>query len=103
MGLKESSSIYYVNKKVVFFTSFFNSPKILILPLLFPMKENEKLSLRQSVCISETLDKSLAKASAELELAKQDVIRLCLKIGLAHLEAVKYDISKCVLEKSLKK
>lgn len=66
------------------------------------MKENEKLQMRQTVCITESIDKSLAKAASELELAKQDIIRLCLKIGLKHLESVKYDLAKCVLNESVR-
>ncbi len=42
----------------------------------------------------------LSDVSDRLELAKQDVIRLCLRIGLGHLERVKYDLAKCVLDAS---
>ena len=59
--------------------------------------------VRQTVCLTEELERELADAAEQTDLAKQDIIRLCLKIGLKHLEAVKYDLAKCVLEKALKK
>lgn len=64
------------------------------------MKENEKLLIRQSVCITEELEQTLSKAASKLDMAKQDVIRLTMRIGLAHLEAVKYDLAKAVLNES---
>lgn len=67
------------------------------------MKDKNKLPIVISFRLSEELDKELVQVSDRLEFSKQDLMRLTMRIGLAHLEAVKYDISKCVLEKSIKK
>ena len=67
------------------------------------MKDKNKLPIVISFRLSEELDKELVQVSDRLEFSKQDLMRLTMRIGLAYLEAVKYDISKCVLEKSLKK
>lgn len=66
------------------------------------MNEKSKMIVRQTVCLTEELERELADAAERTDLAKQDVIRLCLKIGLTHLERVKYDLAACVLEKSEK-
>lgn len=66
------------------------------------MKDKNKLPVVLSLRLSAELDSELAKMSDKVELAKQDVIRLCLRIGLAHLRRVKYDLAACVLEKSEK-
>lgn len=60
----------------------------------------EKLSYNQTVRVTESIGERLDKAAEKLGLAKQDVIRLALDIGLAHLEAVKYDLAKAVLNES---
>ena len=62
----------------------------------------DKKMFTQTVRISEELNARLDSAADKLG-AKQDVVRLALDIGLAHLENIKYDLAKCVLEKSLKK
>ncbi len=67
------------------------------------MKEENKLLITHTVRVTETLERELKKASEALDIPKQDAIRLTLRIGLAHLERVKYDLAKCVLDKSLKK
>ena len=67
------------------------------------MKDKNKLPVVMSLRLSEELDSDLAKISDKVELAKQDLVRLCLRIGLKHLEAVKYDIAKCVLNESRKR
>ena len=64
------------------------------------MKDKNKLPVVLSLRLSAELDSELAKMSDKVELAKQDVIRLCLRIGLEHLRRVKYDLAACVLEKS---
>lgn len=64
------------------------------------MNEKSKMIVRQTVCLTEELERELADAAERTDLAKQDVIRLCLKIGLTHLRRVKYDLAACVLEKS---
>ena len=67
------------------------------------MKDEKKLLIIKTIRISEELNDEIACVAKKVGSAEQDVIRLCLKIGLAHLETVKYDVAKCVLEKSLKK
>lgn len=67
------------------------------------MKEKNKMVVRQTVCLTEELEKALSAVAEETDLAKQDVIRLCLRIGLEHLKRVKYDLADCVLSKSAKK
>lgn len=67
------------------------------------MKDEKKLLVVKSLRISEELNTEIANVAQKLDSAEQDIIRLCLKIGLKHLEAVKYDVAKCVLEKALKK
>lgn len=64
------------------------------------MKDAKKLLIIKTIRISEELNNEIAAVSQKLDSAEQDVIRLCLKIGLAHLERVKYDLAACVLEKS---
>ena len=67
------------------------------------MKDKNKLPIIISFRLSEELDKELAQVSDRLEFSKQDLMRLTMRIGLAHLESVKYDLAKCVMEKALKK
>ena len=67
------------------------------------MKDKNKLPVVMSLRLSEELDSDLAKISDKVEFAKQDLVRLCLRIGLKHLEAVKYDLAKCVLNESRKR
>lgn len=67
------------------------------------MNEKSKMIVRQTVCLTEELERELADAAERTDLAKQDVIRLCLRIGLAHLERVKYDLAACVLNESQKR
>lgn len=67
------------------------------------MKDKNKLPIIISFRLSEELDKELAQVSDRLEFSKQDLMRLTMRIGLAHLESVKYDLAKCVLERALKK
>ena len=67
------------------------------------MKDEKKLLVVKTLRISEELNTEIANAAQKLDSAEQDIIRLCLKIGLKHLEAVKYDLAKCVLENALKK
>ncbi len=64
------------------------------------MKDAKKLLIIKTIRISEELNNEIAAVSQKLDSAEQDVIRLCLKIGLAHLRRVKYDLAACVLEKS---
>lgn len=61
----------------------------------------DKKMFMQTVRIDEELNSRLDLAASKLG-AKQDVVRLALNIGLAHLERVKYDLAACVLEKSEK-
>lgn len=58
----------------------------------------DKKMFMQTVRIDEELNSRLDLAASKLG-AKQDVVRLALNIGLAHLERVKYDLAACVLEK----
>lgn len=67
------------------------------------MKEDKKLLITHTVRVTDELENALNHASQKLDMPKQEAIRLLLRLGLAHLEAVKYDVAKCVLEKSLKK
>ena len=62
----------------------------------------EKLSYNQTVRITESIGERLEKSAEKLGLAKQDVIRLAVDIGLKHLESVKYDLAKCVLNESVR-
>lgn len=66
------------------------------------MNEKSKMIVRQTVCLTEELERELADAAERTDLAKQDVIRLTMRIGLTHLRRVKYDLAACVLEKSEK-
>ena len=59
--------------------------------------------VRQTVCLTEELEQELSEVAEKTDLAKQDVIRLTMRIGLEHLRRVKYDLADCVLEKSGKK
>lgn len=63
------------------------------------MKKEKKLIVRLSICIGDELDKDIADAAEKLDVAKQDAIRLMLRIGLKHLENVDFDIAKTVLDK----
>lgn len=67
------------------------------------MNEKSKMIVRQTVCLTEELERELADAAERTDLAKQDVIRLCLRIGLVHLKHVKYDLAACVLNESQKR
>lgn len=67
------------------------------------MKEKNKMVVRQTVCLTEELEQELSEVAEKTDLAKQDVIRLTMRIGLEHLRRVKYDLADCVLEKSGKK
>ena len=67
------------------------------------MKEKNKMVVRQTVCLTEELERELSEVAEKTDLAKQDVIRLTMRIGLEHLRRVKYDLADCVLEKSGKK
>lgn len=62
----------------------------------------DKKMYMQTVRIDETLNARLDKAAQKIG-AKQDVVRLALAIGLAHLERVKYDLAACVLNESQKR
>lgn len=64
------------------------------------MKEKNKMVVRQTVCLTEELEQELSEVAEKTDLAKQDVIRLTMRIGLEHLRRVKYDLADCVLEKS---
>lgn len=66
------------------------------------MKEDKKLLITHTVRITEDLLGELNNTSKKLDMPKQEAIRLCLRIGLAHLERVKYDLAACVLKKSEK-
>lgn len=66
------------------------------------MNEKDKMQIRQTVCLTEELESRLALAAKKTDMAKQDIIRLTMRIGLAHLERVKYDLASCVLEKKEK-
>lgn len=67
------------------------------------MLENRgKLVAPTPVRFTEKTDKNINFACENLGLAKQDVIRLAVDIGLKHLEAVKYDLAKCVLNDSIR-
>lgn len=63
------------------------------------MKDEKKLLVVKTLRISEDLNAGIANASQKLDSAEQDVIRLCLRIGLEHLKRIKYDLASCVLEK----
>lgn len=67
------------------------------------MENKKKLLITHTVRITEDLEKELNNASRILDMPKQEAIRLMLRIGLAHLENVKYDLAKCVLNSSAKK
>lgn len=64
------------------------------------MKDEKKLLVIKTVRISDELNKHVALAAEKLGSAEQDVIRLALRIGLTHLESIKYDIAKAVLGES---
>ena len=67
------------------------------------MKEDKKLLITHTVRLTDELESALNSAAQKLDMPKQEAIRLLLRIGLKHLEAVKYDVAKCVLDKALKK
>lgn len=64
------------------------------------MKDRNKLPIVQNVRISEELENELQRVSDTLELAKQDLIRLTMRIGLRRLEEIEYDLARAVLEAS---
>ena len=64
------------------------------------MNEKSKMIVRQTVCLTEELERELADAAERTDLAKQDVIRLTMRIGLTHLRRVKYDLAACILNES---
>ncbi len=64
------------------------------------MKDGQKLLVIKTVRISQKLNSQINSAADLLDTAEQDIIRLCLRIGLGHLERVKYDLAKCVLDAS---
>lgn len=63
----------------------------------------QKLSYNQTVRLTDDIATRLNTAAEKLGMAKQDVVRMATDIGLAHLENVKYDLAKCVLNSSAKK
>ena len=58
----------------------------------------EKLTYNQTVRITESLGERLDKAAGKLGLAKQDVVRLALDVGLAHVEKIKYNLADAILK-----
>ena len=52
------------------------------------MNEKSKMIVRQTVCLTEELERELAAAAERTDLAKQDVIRLTIRIGLTHLRRI---------------
>ena len=67
------------------------------------MKEEKKLLVIKTLRISEELNDGISFAAQQLDAAEQDVIRLAMRIGLAHLKRVKYDLAACVLNESQKR
>ena len=67
------------------------------------LENKGKLVAPTPVRFTERTNTEIDKACEKLGLAKQDVIRLSVDIGLEHLRRVKYDLADCVLEKSGKK
>lgn len=67
------------------------------------MKDEKKLLITHTVRVTEDLEKELSSVSRILDMPKQEAIRLCLRIGLAHLKRVKYDLAACVLNESQKR
>lgn len=67
------------------------------------LENKGKLVAPTPVRFTERTNIEIDKACEKLGLAKQDIIRLAVDIGLEHLRRVKYDLADCVLEKSGKK
>ena len=60
----------------------------------------EKLVRPQALRLTDEASKRIDTACEAMQLARQDTLRLLIDIGLAHLEAVKYDLAKAVLNES---
>ena len=69
----------------------------------FSAMKDDKIMIVQTIRTSDLLESELKQAAEKTDPIMQEIMRLTMRIGLAHLEAVKYDLAKCVLDKSLKK
>ena len=57
-----------------------------------------KLVITQTVRISKELEKEIENACEKTELSKQELIRLCIKIGIEHLEKIDFDLAKTIVK-----
>ena len=64
------------------------------------LENKGKLVAPTPVRFTERTNTEIDKACEKLGLAKQDVIRLAVDIGLEHLETVKYNLARAILNES---
>ena len=62
--------------------------------------KNENKSVSYPIRFNEDLNAQIDAAAEKLDTSKQDTIRFLIRIGLEHLEAIKYKVPQAVLEKS---
>ena len=60
----------------------------------------EKKIIAYPIRMNESLLAQIDVAAEKLDTSKQDTIRFLIRIGLEHLEAIKYKVPQAVLEKS---
>lgn len=60
----------------------------------------EKKIIAYPIRMNESLLAQIDAAAEKLDISKQDTIRFLIRIGLEHLEAIKYKVPQAVLEKS---
>lgn len=57
-----------------------------------------KLIVTQTVRISQEMEKEIEDACEETELSKQELIRLCIKVGLEYLQKIDFNLAKTIVE-----
>lgn len=51
-----------------------------------------------SLRLSDEITNQLKFAAPKLNMSQQDVLRLCLRIGIEHLKRIDYEAAKCIVE-----
>lgn len=64
------------------------------------LENKGKLVKPIGIRFSERADEEIDAACEKLGMSKQDVVRLATDIGLAHLESIKYNLAKAVINQS---
>ena len=56
------------------------------------------MTYNHTIQVAESMENALRRAARKLNIPKKEAIPLLLKIGLEHLEAAEYDVTKCILD-----